>query len=123
MEALGDTATWILAFALLLLGYTYVGYPILAHLLARFQPRPSDKSPHEPTVSLIIAAFNEEKAILEKLENTLAMDYPADKLEIVVASDGSTDRTHEIVEGFGHRVRLFVPVRSNDRGGLFNLAV
>ena len=52
----------------------------------------------EPTVTVIVAAYNEETVIERRLENLLALDYPADKLEIVVTSDASTDRTHELVE-------------------------
>jgi len=62
----------------------------------------------EPTVTVLITAFNEEAAMREKLENTLAIDYPGDKLEILVASDGSTDRTDEIVREYATRgVKLF----------------
>jgi cellulose synthase/poly-beta-1,6-N-acetylglucosamine synthase-like glycosyltransferase len=62
---------------------------------------------------VIVAAYNEEAVIERRLENLLALDYPADKLELVVTSDASTDRTHELVERFGGRVRLIV----NPRGG------
>src|SRR5207237_5400518 len=62
----------------------------------------------EPHVTVLITAFNEEAAIRKKLEDTLKIDYPADKLEILVASDGSTDRTDEIVGEFAARgVKLF----------------
>jgi cellulose synthase/poly-beta-1,6-N-acetylglucosamine synthase-like glycosyltransferase len=93
--------------------YVYVGYPCLIFLLAQLRPRPVHRAPHLPTVSFIIAAYNEDAAIAEKLANTLAFDYPPDKLEIIVASDGSTDRTDEIVRThFADRVRLLhVPGR------------
>lgn len=83
--------------ALAVVAYVYVGYPALIYVLANVRPRPVKKAPHEPSVSFIIAAYNEEKAIAEKIENTLALDYPRDRIEILVASDGSTDRTDEIV--------------------------
>jgi cellulose synthase/poly-beta-1,6-N-acetylglucosamine synthase-like glycosyltransferase len=83
--------------ALAIVAYVYVGFPALIYALATVRPRLVKKAPHEPTVSFIIAAYNEEKAIAEKIENTLALDYPRDRLEILVASDGSTDRTDEIV--------------------------
>ncbi len=57
----------------------------------------------EPTVTLIIAAHNEEKVIKEKIDNTLSLDYPKNKLDIIVASDGSTDMTNEIVSSFADR--------------------
>ena len=93
--------------------YVYVGYPCLIFLLAHLRPRPVHRGPHLPTVSFIIAAYNEDAAIADKLRNTLAFDYPADRIEIIVASDGSTDRTDEIVRTqFADRVRLLhVPGR------------
>jgi cellulose synthase/poly-beta-1,6-N-acetylglucosamine synthase-like glycosyltransferase len=95
--------------------YVYAGFPALMWLLARLRPRPVKKAPCEPTVSFIIAAYNEEKAIAEKLRNTLAIDYPRDRFEIFVASDGSTDRTDEIVRTeFAGRVTL---VAVPGRGG------
>ncbi len=101
--------------SLLLLAYTYAGYPLLAGALAALLRRPHRREPIEPTVSLVILAYNEERDIARKLENALALDYPREKLEIVVASDGSTDRTDEIVRGFADRgVRLF---RAQDHPG------
>jgi cellulose synthase/poly-beta-1,6-N-acetylglucosamine synthase-like glycosyltransferase len=100
-------AETILWGAIAIVAYVYVGYPALIYLLASVRPRPVHKAPGEPSVTFIIAAYNEEKAIAEKLQNTLAVDYPRDRLEILVASDGSTDRTDEIVETeFAGRARL-----------------
>ncbi|MEO6654835.1 MAG: glycosyltransferase family 2 protein [Pyrinomonadaceae bacterium] len=91
-----------------LLGYVYVGYPLLVYLVSVFFPKTVNRAEIEPFVTVLITAFNEEAAIREKLENTLKINYPADKLEILVASDGSTDRTEEIVKEFaGRGVRLF----------------
>ncbi len=88
--------------------YTYLGYPIIIFLISRFLARNVKKSGIEPMVTVLITAYNEEKSIKEKLENTLAIEYPKDKLEILVASDGSTDRTDEIVREFVDRgVKLF----------------
>lgn len=101
--------------AVALVAYTLIGYPLLALLLSVVARRPTRREAITPTVSFIIAAYNEEAVIGEKLEQTLALDYPKDRLEIIVASDGSTDRTDQIVLGFADRgVRLF---RSNDRLG------
>lgn len=80
--------------------YTYVGYPLLVLLVSLLRARKVLRAPFEPTVSVIIAAYNEERDLREKLENTLALDYPADKLEIIVTSDCSTDRTDEIAREF-----------------------
>jgi len=82
--------------------YVYFGYPALLWLLCRFRrPRPLPAAEgFEPTVSLIIAAYNEEQVIAQKIENSLALDYPKEKLEIIVVSDGSTDRTADLVRGY-----------------------
>ncbi|HTZ06100.1 MAG TPA: glycosyltransferase [Gaiellaceae bacterium] len=77
------------------LGWTHVGYPLAAAALARARSRPVRKAPVEPTVTVIVAAHDEETVIERRLENLLTLDYPAEKLEIVVASDGSTDGTDE----------------------------
>jgi cellulose synthase/poly-beta-1,6-N-acetylglucosamine synthase-like glycosyltransferase len=82
------------------LGWTHLGYPLLAAGLARRRPRPVRRSEIEPTVALIVAAHDEEVVIERRLENLLELDYPPAKLEIVVASDGSTDRTDELVARF-----------------------
>ena len=77
--------------------FTYAGYPVLLWLLRRVAPMRLGKAPIEPSVSLLIAAYNEAGVIADKVRNSLALDYPADRLEIVVASDGSTDNTAAIV--------------------------
>jgi glycosyltransferase involved in cell wall biosynthesis len=86
--------------------WTHVGYPLAAAGLARVRQRTVRKGDYTPRVSVIVAAANEEQVIQRRLENLLALDYPDDKLEIVVASDASSDRTDEIVESFAPRVRL-----------------
>src|SRR5947207_6242398 len=93
--------------AMALVVYVYAGYPCLIFLLARLRPRPVRKAPVLPTVSFIIAAYNEERVIAAKLENTFALDYPAERLEVMAVSDGSTDATEEIVRTrFAGRVKL-----------------
>ena len=95
---------WLGAAALL---YAYVGYPVLVFVVSRLRPRPVRKAELTPTVSVIITAYNEERDLAAKLENTLALDYDKDKLEIIVASDCSNDRTDEIARSFAPRgVRL-----------------
>src|SRR5215204_1554158 len=90
-----------------LLSYTYVGYPLLVFAVARLRPRAVRRAEREPEVSVVITAYNEERDLAAKLENTLALDYPFEKLEIIVASDCSTDRTDEIARSFAaRRVRL-----------------
>ncbi len=106
----------------LLLMYTYFGYPLLLRLAVAFcPPRTAAKQaaagPEGKTysASLIIPAYNEEADIRSKLENVLRLDYPKGSLEIIVASDASTDRTDDIVREFaGAGVKLF---RADKRGG------
>jgi cellulose synthase/poly-beta-1,6-N-acetylglucosamine synthase-like glycosyltransferase len=95
---------WAGAAALL---YAYAGYPALVWLVSRLRPREVLRGSAEPSVSVVITAYNEERDLRAKLENTLALDYPADKLEVIVASDCSSDRTDEIAREFAPRgVRL-----------------
>jgi cellulose synthase/poly-beta-1,6-N-acetylglucosamine synthase-like glycosyltransferase len=88
----------------------------LAATLARARDRPVRKREIEPTVTLIVAAHDEEIVIERRLANLLALDYPRDKLEIVVASDASTDRTDELVESVAARHRC-VRLLAVTRGG------
>lgn len=91
-----------------LLGYVYVGYPLVVYIVSAIFPRDVHRADIEPRVTVLITAFNEQAALPAKLENTLAIDYPSDKLEILVASDGSTDGTDEIATEWASRgVRLF----------------
>ena len=86
--------------SLAIIVYTYAGYSALVYLLSHLFGRPVRSANITPRVSVIIAARNEERGIAEKMENALALDYPKDKLEVIVASDCSTDRTDEIVRSF-----------------------
>lgn len=85
------------------IAYVYAGYPALLALLARTRPRPKPYPAATPSVTLLIAAYNEQAVIGEKLENTLALDYPADRLQIIVAADGSDDGTPDLVRAFAGR--------------------
>ncbi len=97
------------------LGYTYAGYPLAISALARLRPRRVRTGQIEPSVSVVMAARDEAPRIGDKLTNLLSLDYPADKLEVVVVSDGSTDGTDAVVKECGdQRVRL---VRLETPGG------
>jgi cellulose synthase/poly-beta-1,6-N-acetylglucosamine synthase-like glycosyltransferase len=86
------------------LAWTHVGYPLTAGALARVRERRVAKDlSSEPTVAVVVAAYNEEEVIERRLANLLALDYPGDRVQIVVASDASTDRTNEVVEAFAGR--------------------
>jgi cellulose synthase/poly-beta-1,6-N-acetylglucosamine synthase-like glycosyltransferase len=96
--------------ALLLTLYVYVGYPALVALCAAISPRPVRRESIQPPVTIVIAARNEAGTIASRIENLLALDYPREHIQIVVASDGSTDATNEILSRFGDRVdAVFLP--------------
>ena len=93
--------------ALGMIAYSYAGFPLLLALRARLLRRPHSEFPLEPRVSLVICAHNEARSIGPRIQNALALDYPLEKLEIVVASDGSDDATVELARGVrGGRVRV-----------------
>lgn len=84
--------------------YTYFGYPLLIAFLARLWPwRPTLDPTWEPTVSVCVAAYNVEKHIEAKLRSLMALDYPPEKIEFLIYSDGSTDATEEIVSSWSAR--------------------
>lgn len=85
------------------LAYTYVGYPMLVYGLACLRSRRARTADIEPRVSIVLAARDESAHLREKLEGLLALDYPADRREIIVVSDGSTDGTDEIATAFADR--------------------
>jgi cellulose synthase/poly-beta-1,6-N-acetylglucosamine synthase-like glycosyltransferase len=91
------------------LAWTHVGYPVAVAALARVRARPVLKEDVTPEVDIVVAAHDEEAVIGRRVENLLELDYPAERVRIVVASDGSTDRTNEIVRelaGGSDRVAL-----------------
>src|ERR1043165_4349375 len=99
------------------IAYVYVGYPVLLFLVSRVWSRRVAKAPVTPTVTMVIAAYNEEQAIAGKLDNSLALDYPPDKLDILIASDGSKDRTNRIVRRYEARYPGRVTLLDLPRGG------
>lgn len=104
--------------AILLVVYAYVGFPVLL-MLRGILARPVRKSPATPSMTLVIIAHNEQDVIADKLQNALAQNYPREKLEVLVGSDGSDDRTNEIVLGFQDQgVRLVACQRQGKIGTL-----
>src|SRR5512145_1626396 len=90
----------VFIFCAALLAYIYAGYPLLIVALAKIFRRPVNKKAITPSVSIVIPTFNEEVVITEKIENTLHLDYPPDRLQILVCDDASEDRTAEIVKSY-----------------------
>lgn len=95
-------ALFIFWTAVFLIVYTYIGFPLLVVLRGLLWGRPfkDEELTNLPVVSIVISAYNEAKCIAAKLDNILTMEYPRDRLEVVVASDGSTDGTDAIVERY-----------------------
>lgn len=108
---IAETVFWC---SVALVVYAYLGYPCALMVLAFFRDRSVKKARITPRVSFVIAAHNEEQRIAGKIDNTLRQDYPPGLMEIIVASDCSSDRTDDIVRSYGRRVWL---VRSHQRLG------
>ena len=80
--------------------YSYILFPLCLSVLSVISRRPWEKGDFKPYVSIVISVFNEEGIIAKKIQNNIELAYPLGKLEIIIISDGSTDRTEEIVRGF-----------------------
>lgn len=102
-----------------LIAYTHVGYPALLWLLARGKEERRGVPGFVPNVSVIVAAYDEEDVIAQKVRNVLALEYPREKLELIVASDGSSDATVERARAAGADLVLDLPrsgkVRAQDQ--------
>lgn len=115
-------AVFWLSFLLIL--YTYAGYPVLLYGVAKVFKKPVHKKPAQPKVSIIISAFNEEKNIENKLHNLLSLDYPKEKLDILIGSDGAWDKTDEIISRFpSQQVRFFRFVKNQGKPTILNALV
>lgn len=117
---------WLAAFVASLgaLAYTYAGYPVILYLRARLHPRPVAKARFEPRAAILIIAHNGEAYLQRKIESCLAQDYPADRLRIVVVSDGSTDATHRLASDIGDaRVSLLAFPSRRGKAACLNDAI
>jgi biofilm PGA synthesis N-glycosyltransferase PgaC len=108
---------------LALIGYAYFGYAAWLWLCVRFRSRPIRTGSFTPRVSIVIAARNEEANLPSKLENLRLLDYPMELLEIVVASDGSTDRTASILREHASSIIGVILDESNGKARALNEAV
>lgn len=120
MTALAEAAFWLSVGSLV---YAYAGFPLLVAAVGWWRRRDVRKAPVTPTISLIIAAYNEEAAIADRLDNSLALDYPPDRLQIIVASDGSSDATDAIVAGYRSRGVLLLSLPRRGKIPTLNAAV
>jgi cellulose synthase/poly-beta-1,6-N-acetylglucosamine synthase-like glycosyltransferase len=93
LSTLPSVPEWLFWLSLLVLAYIFIGYPILARIRAAFRPLTRERAPIEPAVTIVVAAYNEADRIERRVQNLLTLDYPADRVEILIGSDGSTDDT------------------------------
>ncbi len=112
--------------SLFILFYNYVGYGMLLLLLVKVKrllahPQPV-APPYEPEVTLVVAAYNEETVIADKIRNTLALDYPAEKLRLLFITDGSTDNTPAIIRQYP-QVQLLHSTARNGKTAAINRAM
>ena len=111
---------------LLIVFYTYLGYGILLYIIIRlrrlFKGKPQKavmpQDDELPTMTLMICAYNEEDVVAEKMENTLAIDYPKDKLRIMWVTDGSNDHTNELLSAYPEVDIVFSPERRGKTAAL-----
>ena len=116
-------ATWAFWLSIATLAYAYGGFALLVAAVGRWRRRDVRAAPVTPAVSVIVAAFNEEAVIAERLDNALAFDYPAERLEIIVASDGSVDATDAIVSRYASRGVRLLPLPRRGKIHALNAAV
>ena len=102
---------WAFWCSVALIAYTYFGYPAWLWLRSRSRPRPVRLGSFTPAVSVVMVVRDEEQAVGRKLENLLSLDYPADLVQIVAVSDGSSDRTDEILRENARHPRVSVVLK------------
>jgi cellulose synthase/poly-beta-1,6-N-acetylglucosamine synthase-like glycosyltransferase len=112
---------WISAAAVF---YTFIGYPVMVWLLARLRGRKVRKADLNEHVSVVIACHNEARTIEARIKNLIEADYPPSLLEIIIVSDGSTDRTEELARGVSEdRVRVIAYPARRGKAAALNLGV
>ena len=102
--------------------YSFAGYPVLLWVASRFRHRDVARAPITPTITVIVPAHNEETIIARKLESVLSQDYPVGLLQILVASDGSTDRTLQIAGGYADKGIRVLDYPRSGKAATLNLA-
>jgi len=107
---------WVFWGAVLLIAYTYMGYAAWLWLRARLRPWPVLRAQQEPYVSIVMVVRNEERWLESKLRNLLQLDYPPARYQIVLVSDGSTDRTEKVLREYGADPRVQAVMNQLSRG-------
>ncbi len=113
-------------FAVVLLAYSYIGYPLVLQVLSRLKPKWKEPQVELSllSVSVIVSVYNEEKIIKKKIDNFLQLDYPSDKLELIIVSDGSTDKTNEIILSHNEEnINLIIQPERRGKTSALNRAV
>lgn len=110
----------IVSCSLAVIGYSYFGYPMLAYCMSRLKRRMkfSYTTSYTPSVTIIIAAYNERECIVDKINNTFSLDYPKEQLQIIIVTDGSTDGTNDIVSNYPSITLLHKPSREGKSAAL-----
>jgi len=107
-----------------LVAYIFVGYPIALAVWSALRPRRWRQEPSEPTISIVISAYNEAESILTKIRDLLSLDYPSERVEILVGSDGSNDGTTEkLLTVSDERVRVFIFPQRQGKPSVLNTLV
>jgi cellulose synthase/poly-beta-1,6-N-acetylglucosamine synthase-like glycosyltransferase len=119
MRAVAVTVFWISA---ILIAFAYAGYPLLIHGLSRIRRRTHARRDVLPRISLVVPAYNEARVIEAKIANCVALDYPRDRLEVLVASDGSTDGTAEHLNRAANAglIRSFIYAERRGKASVLN---
>jgi poly-beta-1,6-N-acetyl-D-glucosamine synthase len=112
---------WVFWISVVLIAYAYFGYPAWLWVRSWWFPRPVRRGKLEKSVSAILVVKDEEKVIAGKLQNLLSLDYPPEKLEIVIVSDGSTDNTNAILQEFGQNPRVRIVQQPSSQGKAMRL--
>lgn len=110
----------LFAFAAAVTLYVYFGYPALIYVMARLRPRPVRRADVTPSMTLIVPTFNEEGVIERKIRNALSLDYPREKLEVLILSDGCTDATCSIVRAFADDVVRLIELPRGGKAAALN---
>jgi len=107
---------WVFWISLAVVLYTYLGYPAWLWVRARLRPRPIQRSSYVPSISIVMIVRDERVTLRRKLDNLFSLSYPTQMLELIVASDGSTDGTEEILNSYSKDKRLRIILLSQSRG-------
>lgn len=106
-----------------LLSYTYLGYPFWLWLRTHWRLRPVKRAPILPSVSVVMAVYNEEKTLPVKLRNLASLNYPPERYEVIVVSDGSTDATNQILANADDKLRVLICSENRGKAVALNQAV